>query len=260
MKLIAGVDIGSVTTKCVVILGEEAVGRALVNTGTDTGASAAAVFAGALEAAHARDEEIAAVVSTGYGRRMFKRADRNLTEISAAGLGGWTLAGRKPCCIIDVGGQDTKVIEVGADGGVLDFLMNDKCAAGTGRFLDLMSQVLGTDLPGLSALAEQAARSVTINATCSVFAESEVVSLIAHGVPKEEIAAGLFRAIAGRIGAMVKQFRGCAETVFCGGGARLPFLKRTLEETAGFPCVVLPEPQFVVAYGAALSAAGKGGA
>jgi predicted CoA-substrate-specific enzyme activase len=155
--------------------------------------------------------------------------------------------------VVDVGGQDTKVIEVNAGGEVTDFLMNDKCAAGTGRFLEMMAGVLETDLEGLSRLALAARAPVTINSTCSVFAESEVVSLIAHAVPKADIAAGLFRAIAERIGAMLRHFGRPERLVFCGGGALSSALRAAIEQTVGQALIVPDNPQFTVAFGAVLA-------
>ena len=129
--------------------------------------------------------------------------------------------------------------------------MNDKCAAGTGRFLEIMSHVFETDIQGFSQLAIGSESPVAINSTCSVFAESEVVSLIASSARKEDIAAGLFRSIASRVAGMVRQFRRYELTVFCGGGAKSQALKGFIEKAIERPLIVLQEPQFVVAYGAA---------
>ncbi|HNQ34660.1 MAG TPA: acyl-CoA dehydratase activase, partial [bacterium] len=178
-------------------------------------------------------------------------ADRVITEISAAGAGAFRMNGRRPGLVVDIGGQDTKVIEINGEGSVSDFLMNDKCAAGTGRFLELMAQVLETDMEGFSQLARSAEAPRRLNATCSVFAESEVVSLIAHGESKTNIAAGLFEAVASRVAAMLRQFQE-QPVFFCGGGARSPALRLALERLAGRPVQVLDPPQFVVAFGAAM--------
>ena len=246
----AGIDIGSVTTKCVIAKESQIVSSAIARSGTDTEQTAEFVFAEALKTAGLSASDIKEIVSTGYGRRLFKKADRVVTEISAAAKGAWLLDGKKDCLVLDVGGQDTKVIEIDAAGEVSDFLMNDKCAAGTGRFLELMSHVFGTDLEGISKLAEGSSGAVKINSTCSVFAESEVVSLIASAAAKEDIAAGIFDAIASRIFSMIRQFdkRDCV--LFCGGGAKSAALRKAVAKASGKEIVVLPDPQFVVAFGA----------
>lgn len=257
MSFYAGIDIGSVTTKCVILRDDAVAGQALVKTGTAPEAALETVLVEALKQAAVQRAGLASVITTGYGRRLFPKADRIITEISAAALGAWIRIGRQACLVVDVGGQDTKIIEVSAGGEVTDFLMNDKCAAGTGRFLEMMAGVLETDLEGLSRLALASPSAVTINSTCSVFAESEVVSLISHTVAKGDIAAGLLRAIAERIAAMLRHFGQPERVVFCGGGARSPALKQAIERLTGRNLLIPDQPQFVVAYGAALSGAGK---
>ena len=251
MNYTAGIDIGSVTTKCVVTRDSEIVAKAIARTGVDSEKVACAVLAETVECAGIRESDLAVIVSTGYGRRIFKRATAVITEISAAGNAAYHIL-RDGCLVIDVGGQDTKIIEVNASGDISDFLMNDKCAAGTGRFLEMMAGVLETDLEGLSQLARESSNPVAINATCSVFAESEVVSLIAHAAGKEDIAKGIFNAIGSRIAGMIAQFSTQNKAVFCGGGAKSEALKQSIETLSGRKITVLPEPQFVVAFGAAL--------
>lgn len=253
MEIRAGIDIGSVTTKCVIVKGTEIAGKSIMKTGIDTEKCALAVMERAIEEAGIKNYDINTVISTGYGRRLLKKSDRVITEISAAASGGYNLAGRGECLIIDVGGQDTKVIEVNGGGNVLDFLMNDKCAAGTGRFLEIMAEVMETDLPGFSSLAMTSKTPVKINSTCSVFAESEVISLIASSAAREDIAAGLFKSIAARVAGMIRQFSQHQLTLFCGGGAKSPALKQAIEKAIEREITVLPEPQFVVAYGAAIT-------
>ncbi|HOL22201.1 MAG TPA: acyl-CoA dehydratase activase [bacterium] len=253
MKIRAGIDIGSVTTKCVIVKDGAVSGKALLRTSLDTERCAEDVLRKATEEAGIKTEEIKEIISTGYGRRQFKRAGRIITEISAVAKGGYLLGGETRCLIVDVGGQDTKVVEVDDKGEVTDFLMNDKCAAGTGRFLEIMADVLETDIKGFSSLAMSSKNPVKINSTCSVFAESEVISLITSSTAREDIAAGLFNSIASRIAAMVRQFGHTDIIFFCGGGAKNPALKHSLERILERDVVVLPEPQFVVAYGAAMT-------
>lgn len=248
----AGVDIGSVTTKCVIVKEGVILGKALTKTSFDTERTADNILQKAIEEAEIKRDAVSVVISTGYGRRQFKGADKIITEISAVAKGGYILGGKIRCLVLDVGGQDTKVVEVDDKGEVVDFLMNDKCAAGTGRFLEMMADVLETNINGFSALAMSSKTPVKINSTCSVFAESEVVSLITSSTPKEDIAAGLFNAIASRIANMVRQFSHTDKIFFCGGGAKIPALKYSLEKILEREIILLPEPQFVVAYGAAM--------
>jgi predicted CoA-substrate-specific enzyme activase len=155
---------------------------------------------------------------------------------------------------VDLGGQDSKVVILDGSGAVADFAMNDKCAAGTGRFIEVMAGVLGVGLEQMGALSLQCASPVTINATCTVFAETEVISLIAQGRPPADIAAGIHRSIATRLAAMVRQLGG-GDIFFCGGGARNEGVRAALKDILGGPLHVPPDPQFVVALGAALIAA-----
>ncbi|MFH0797594.1 MAG: acyl-CoA dehydratase activase [Candidatus Omnitrophota bacterium] len=253
MGISVGIDIGSVATKCVVVDAGSIVGKALVKTGPDVQKSAETVFEQALTLSGISVSDVGRIVSTGYGRRLFNRADQVITEISAAAAGACLLAGGQECTILDVGGQDTKIIEVDKAGEVVDFMMNDKCAAGTGRFLEMMAAVLGTDLDGISCLALKSKKPVDINSTCSVFAESEVISLLASATPREDVAAGLFVAISSRIFNMLRQFNLNKTLVFCGGGAMSRALKDGLEKVAGCSFKVPENPQFVTAYGAAMS-------
>lgn len=248
-----GIDIGSVATKCVIVKDNRIISKALTKTGVDTERSAETVFNESLRNASLSESDIASIVSTGYSRRLFKKAKRVITEISAVAAGAFFLTGRKDCLIIDLGGQDTKIVEVGDNGEVVDFLMNDRCAAGTGRFLEMMAGILETDLNGISELALKSRNPVSINSTCSVFAESEVVSLLSHASKKEDIAEGLVNAIAARVAVMIGQFGQHKFTLFCGGGAESHALKNALEQASNRTITVLDNPQFVTAFGAALS-------
>lgn len=251
MAVSIGIDLGSVATKCVAVEDSKIIAYSIMDTGSDSEKSAEFVFNEVLQKLGKKESRN--IISTGYGRRIFKNATKVITEISAAGSGIYKIAGEKECLAIDVGGQDTKVIEVGENGKVVDFLMNDKCAAGTGRFLEMMARALETDLEGLSEIAMQSRNPVTINSTCSVFAESEVISLIAQKSKKEDIAGGLFNAISTRIANMTKNFPSNKPIFFCGGGAKSPALKDALIKIIGREIIVPENPQFIVAYGAALS-------
>lgn len=260
---VAGIDIGSATTKAVVLIDGEAAGRALVRSGVNPGETAEAVLLSALGQARIEKTGLDRIVTTGYGRRAVNFGYDVVTEISAAARGAFFLGcppvkpWGKPKLVVDLGGQDTKVILLDAGGGVADFSMNDKCAAGTGRFLEVMAGILEVPLEELGSVSQLATAHVQINSTCTVFAESEVISLIARGTPKEDIVAGLHTAIVGRIMTMVRQMGG-HDIFFCGGGARNSGVCRALEELLGHHVYVPPEPQFVVALGASLIAAGAG--
>jgi predicted CoA-substrate-specific enzyme activase len=156
--------------------------------------------------------------------------------------------------VIDIGGQDSKVVAVGPRGRPLDFAMNDKCAAGTGRFLEVMVRALQMELKELGPSALRARRAANISSTCTVFAESEVNSLVAEGADREEIVAGLCRAIAQRVGAMARRVGVEPPVAFAGGVAKNVGVVRALEEALGAQLVVPEEPQIVGALGAALVA------
>lgn len=253
--ILAGVDVGSVATKVVTLKDKQVVGRHVLPTGANPQKAAETALAGALGQAGLAGATPSRIVSTGYGRRATQMSGDIVTEITAAGRGAHWLGAPWGAVktVLDLGGQDTKVIVLNGDGSVADFAMNDKCAAGTGRFLTLMCGALEIDLAQMSALSLQALQPVAINSTCAVFAESEVVSLIAQGRSKEDIVAGLYSAIASRIANMVRQMGG-KEIFFSGGGARSAGLHKAIESALGLPVYVPPEPQFVVATGAALIA------
>jgi len=248
-----GIDIGSVATKAVVLRGGQVVGSALLPTGTTPRAAGSRALARALEEAGAQDAGEALVVATGYGRAEVDGAARAITEIQAAARGAGQLVPNADA-VVDLGGQDTKAIRLGTGGIVADFAMNDKCAAGTGRFLEMMARVLGQGLDQMGRLSERSAGAARIESTCAVFAEAEVVSLIARGVSEPEIAAGLFAAIASRIAALVKRLGQTQRCVFIGGGARIPAMQKAIEAKLKTRLHVPDDPQLVVALGAALTA------
>jgi predicted CoA-substrate-specific enzyme activase len=249
----AGIDIGSVATKAVIQSNGHVLGKALLKTGTDPRSAGEEAFSRALADAGLTARELPCV-ATGYGRSAANTGARTITEILAAARGAHLVVPGADG-VIDLGGQDTKVIRLAADGTVADFAMNDKCAAGTGRFLELMVSALSVDFDRLGKLAEAASKPARINSTCAVFAESEVVSLIARSVPESDIAAGLFASIASRVAALTAHVGGASRYAFIGGGARTPALRRALEVALGRELIVPPDPQFVVALGAALIAA-----
>jgi predicted CoA-substrate-specific enzyme activase len=196
-----------------------------------------------------------AITATGYGRRLFGRywECRIITEIRAVALGARLLA---PACrtVLDIGGQDTKAVSVAGDGGIRKFEMNDKCAAGTGRFLEVMAAALSYSMNDFISSAQSARRARKVNSMCTVFAESEVISMVSRGAPREEVALGIHQAVAGRAVSMLKRVPVADDILFCGGAALNRCLHRLIEEALGKRVHVPDEPQIVAAIGCALSA------
>lgn len=257
----AGLDIGSTTSKLVVL--ED--GRPLLSRLVATGA----------EPQRHIDEFLAAcgrgapVVVTGYGRHLAMEQPRVrvVSEITALATGAAHLftparvaAGTafgeaaQPLTLLDVGGQDTKVILLSEAGQVQDFLMNDRCAAGSGRFVELIGRVLETPLAGLDAAALSTSEETRISSMCAVYAESEVVGLLAAGVSAAAIARGVMRALAARLAADLKRLASRGPVLASGGGALFQSLLRFIEEELGRKVLSAPEPQLVAALGAALLA------
>jgi predicted CoA-substrate-specific enzyme activase len=245
----AGVDIGSTMTK-VVIMAEGVVSRVVGASGPEHRRLANRVMETALTEAGLNFKDIAYVVATGYGRINVPFADKQITEISchARGVASLVPAART---VIDVGGQDCKGIKL-KDGRAVDFVMNDKCAAGTGRFLEVIAEALGVPLEEMGKLSLESKNEIEISNTCTVFAEQEVVGKLAEGVAVADLAAGVHKAIATRIHGMVRRLKVAKEVVVTGGGAMNSGLVRALEAKLGFPVVVSPEPFLTGAIGAAL--------
>ncbi len=256
--LAIGLDIGSTTTKAAVLDSGSVLGCAVAATGANCRRTVEAVLGEALAAAERAADEIGYTLATGYGRRLVE-ADATVSEITAnaAGARHLTRTGPPIRTVIDIGGQDSKVIAVDAEGIVQNFAMNDKCAAGTGRFLEVMSRILEVDLDQLGPLSLQSAERVSISSVCTVFAETEVVSLLAQARRAPDIIAGVHRSIARRVGDLARSV-GVAEPVFFDGGPALNVgLQRALEEELGVRLVVPESPQVATAVGAATLAAGR---
>jgi predicted CoA-substrate-specific enzyme activase len=197
------------------------------------------------------------LVATGYGRNLVQPAARRVTEITCHAKGVYREF-QHGGTLVDIGGQDSKVIGIGPTGDVIDFAMNDKCAAGTGRFLENAARRLGVGLDRLGPVALSAAEEVPISSTCTVFAESEVISLIAHGVAVEPILRGLHRSLIKRIVAMVRTVGLTPPLMLSGGVVQNPAVARMLEEETGEKVILPRQPQLMGAYGAALIALGMG--
>jgi len=254
LTLYAGIDIGSLSTDVVLLDGNLAVaGSAITATGASTRKAAREALDAALAAAGATEGEIAFTVATGYGRESAEGADLRVTEITCHARGARRLF-PEAATVLDIGGQDCKVIRLAPDGKVADFAMNDKCAAGTGRFLEVMARTLEMDLERMGERSLLATRSLSVSSTCTVFAESEVVSLIASGAAPEEIAWGVHLAISERIAALAERLGMVSPAVLTGGVAKNPAARKALENRFRMSFLVPDEPQLTGALGAALIA------
>ena len=196
-------------------------------------------------------EDEVATIATGYGRKLIKDASRNMTEITCHARGVFRALGQ-PGTLIDIGGQDSKVIRVGERGRPVDFMMNDKCAAGTGRFLEHTAARLGIPVDELGVRALAAMGEEPISSTCTVFAESEIISLIAHGADPDSILRGLHRSLVSRVMSMVRNVGIVAPLMLSGGVARNEAVRVMISEAASEEVVLPDEPQLMGAYGAAL--------
>lgn len=246
-----GVDVGSTTTKAVLVNRE---GSIVASHLLPTGGTAAASAARCVEEISKKvsiDRLTISVVSTGYGRAQVDGANQRITEITCHSIGVHHL-NPAIALVIDIGGQDSKVIRIGANGRPQDFEINDKCSAGTGRFLEVMSRVLERSLPELSALALESKSPSTISSTCTVFAESEVIGRIGSGDSVQDIAAGIHLSMASKIATLARRV-GIIEPICVTGGVALNAAFRFyLSKQIGAELWVPPEPQFTGALGAAL--------
>ncbi len=254
---VMGIDSGSTSTNAVIMDGERnIVASSVVRTGAKSGESARRILGEILEKAGLKREDISWIVSTGYGRVSIDFADENVTEISCHGRGAHYF-NPSVRTILDIGGQDSKAIHLNEAGEVTDFVMNDKCAAGTGRFLEMIARTLEVDVDDLGPEALRSTEDIEITSMCSVFAESEVISLIANNKEKADIANGVCRAIAGKAYSLLKRV-GMEETfMMTGGVAKNPGVVRAVEEKIQSRLYICPEPEIVGAAGAALYALDK---
>lgn len=252
----AGVDLGSTYVKVVVLRNRKQMGYHIAPTGHDHDITSRQVLDRALEMAGLERESLDHIVSTGYGRRVTSLTTETISEISANTRGvQWVGAEMNVRTIIDIGGQDTKVIALDNDQQITKFAMNDKCAAGTGRFLEVLARVLQVPLDEMGALSLKSEDPVDITTTCLVFAKSEVATLIFNGYEKKDIIAGIHKAVARRLAGMAKRVGLRKEIFFDGGPARNIGMVRAMERELGMVMIVPEMPQIVTATGAALIAA-----
>jgi predicted CoA-substrate-specific enzyme activase len=253
-KIYAGVDVGSLGTKALLLRGDTIISHGLIRTGIDTEENGRNVLKVALDNAGLQWEDLDYIVATGYGRISAPYANRTVTEITCHGKGAHFLH-PKTRTIIDMGGQDCKAIRLDEDGNVNDFAMNDKCAAGTGRFLEVMAATFKVGLEELGPMALRAKEILPVSSTCTVFAESETVSLLARGENPDSIIKGIHHAIANRVAGMFSRVGVESDVFFSGGVAKNVGMKAALEEVLNAR-IVDPEydPQLVGALGAAVLA------
>jgi (R)-2-hydroxyacyl-CoA dehydratese activating ATPase len=254
MSLFCGVDIGARSIEVVLFDGAQIVESGIADTGARPADAAESLFDRILASADSRRSDLAATVATGYGRNYFKLADRVVSEILAHARGVSFLF-PSARTVIDIGGQDSKLIELDRDGRTTDFVMNDRCAAGTGRFIELTGQIVGVPVEQMGGFVEGHSGSVEISSMCAVFAESEIVGLLQSGVPVPSILNGVFRAVARRTVSMAGRAKVSPQIVFTGGVARNGGVVHAMRDELGMEVLVPPEPQITGALGAAILAA-----
>ncbi|MBW1934254.1 MAG: 2-hydroxyglutaryl-CoA dehydratase [Deltaproteobacteria bacterium] len=251
--MVAGIDVGAATAKAVILSDESVTGSVVIPTGYDVSTAAESVIREALENSGRKIQELSFVVSTGYGRNAVALSNKAITEIICHACGvNWMVPEART--VIDIGGQDSKVIGIDDKGNVDNFVMNDKCAAGTGRFLEVMSKVLGIGIDNMGRISLQGTEPCSISSTCTVFAESEMVILRARGESRENIIAGIHKAMAHRVALMGRSVGFRKEVVFTGGVAKNEGMKKALEDELSLEILVPEEPQIMGALGAALLA------
>ena len=250
----AGIDAGSRAIKAVLMDADslDVLASGAIDQGIEQDALACGLFERLLADRQLSRDDVARVVGTGYSRNTVSVADTTITEITCHARGVRHLV-PEAMTVVEIGGQDSKLMRLDPDGGVRDFAMNDRCAAGTGRFLEVVSARLDTDLDALGEMATRSRRPASISSMCVVFAETEIIGLLASGTAREDIAAGVHAAIAARIAAMAGRNLD-PPVVFTGGVALVPGMDAALASVLGHPVAIAPEPQMTGALGAAILA------
>ena len=248
-----GIDVGSTASKCVILKdGTEIVSKSLIDVGAGTSGPARAIEAVLVNAGMTR-EQMDFTLATGYGRNSLEGiADAQMSELSCHAKGAAFLY-PDVHTVIDIGGQDVKAMHI-ENGAMVNFQMNDKCAAGTGRFLDVMARVLEVKVSDLGDLAAQSTKRVAISSTCTVFAESEVISQLAQDTDKRDIIKGIHHSVANRVVGLVNRIGVQDRVVMTGGVAQNKGIVAALEEGLGHIIYTSPLTQYVGALGAALFA------
>jgi predicted CoA-substrate-specific enzyme activase len=251
--IFAGIDIGSRAAKAIIMDGETIVSSAIIDTGPESAKTAYAVMETALKDTGISLADIQYTVATGYGRVLVPFADENISEISCHARGiNWYFPSVRT--ILDMGGQDCKAINCDEDGVVTNFVMNDKCAGGTGRFLEMIADVLGVRLEDSGELALQSKNTILFNTVCAVFAKSDAIAYLRKGAAKSDILAGLNEAIATRSLNLLKRISIEKDFTITGGISKNKGMVRKLTERVGLEPRLCEDPQLVGALGAAVFA------
>ena len=261
--LFGGIDVGSLTAQAVLVEDGSIYAYKSIPVRPNPLESAGAAFGNLLEEKGLKQEDIKYVISTGYGREKIqdaKVAQENVSEISCHGMGAFSLV-KDVRTIIDIGGQDAKVIKVDERGELLDFVMNDKCAAGTGRFLEVMARTLGVTLDELGPISQGSRNPPEMSTRCSIYAETEVIHYLQRGVSREDLAASINRSMAERVMALVRRVGVEREVMMTGGVAKNIAVRTELEKSLNVRMVnARIDPQIIGAYGAAVLAQRECGA
>ena len=250
----AGIDMGAQAVKVVIVSDGKVLARSITSTGFDPLESAKKALEDAIKQAGISRDDIKAIAATGAGRKSVTFANRTITEVTADAKGTTSLL-TSVRTIVDIGAEEARGISCDAQGKVLDFAKNDKCAAGAGAFVESMSRALEIKVPEMIELSLKSTKEAPINATCAVFAESEVVSLIHSKIEKADIAHAVHDAIASRVSSMVRRIPIEKDVALIGGVANNAAIVDVMKKHLGVELVVPENPQFVSALGAALSAA-----
>ena len=252
--LCVGIDAGSRAIKIVLIDADslDVVGSGIMDQGIDHNALVVRLLNQVYKSSGCNPDDASRIVATGYARHGISIADTTITEISCHACGVHRLV-PDAMTVIEIGGQDSKLLRLNRDGVVYDFAMNDRCAAGTGRFFELVAQRLGVELRAFGEMAGRSRKPAAISSMCAVFAETEIIGLLASGVVPEDIAAGVQAAVAARVVAMAG--RNVSEPIaFTGGVAMIPGMDKALQSALGHPVSIAPDPQMTGALGAAILA------
>ncbi len=249
----AGIDIGSITAKAALVQDGRILGDKVIFTGYNAAAAGLRVYEELLSELGLQKTDVVKIVATGYGRNAVAFADKTFTEILAHAAGAHFSDGRVRT-IVDIGGQDSKAISLDERGKVKNFIMNDKCAAGTGRFLEVMARAMEVNLDEFGSMSLASHAPAKISSICTVFAESEVISLIARGEKRSDIISGIHESIAARISAMLARVGVVEPVMMTGGVAKNAGVVAALSKKLGVPIEVSPHAQQNGAIGAAILA------
>ena len=254
MSWFLGIDIGSAYSKGVITRDLELVASHTIISGANYRTSAQTIRSELIRKVNLTDKDILEIVATGYGADSVYFADQKASDIvcTARGINNVFPQART---VIDIGGQSTRVIRLNEEGNVTNFTISEKCAAGSGRFVEVIANILRVDLADFGPLAARSKSPITFGTGCAVFGESEAITRISEGIPKEDIAAGVNKALANKISSLVKKIRLEETCVICGGGALNTSLISTIEEELDIHLSVPPNPQIIAALGAAIIAA-----